>query len=76
MERGRGAADGGVVVLDGKALRGSGKTQLVGAIDGQSGRTISPPPNFGLVCYDVLLYPSGYNTPRAADRDSRKPLSA
>jgi len=35
-----GAADGGVVVLDGKALRGSGKTQLVGAINAQSGRTL------------------------------------
>lgn len=35
-----GAADGGVVVLDGKALRGSGKTQLVGAIDPRSGRTL------------------------------------
>jgi hypothetical protein len=35
-----GAADGGVVVLDGKALRGSGKTQLVGAIDAVSGRTL------------------------------------
>jgi hypothetical protein len=35
-----GAEDGGVVVLDGKALRGSGKTQLVGAIDAGSGRTL------------------------------------
>jgi Domain of unknown function (DUF4338)/DDE_Tnp_1-associated/Transposase DDE domain len=35
-----GAADGGVVVLDGKALRGSGKTQLVGAINAASGRTL------------------------------------
>ena len=35
-----GAADGGVVVLDGKALRGSGPTQLVGAIDAGSGRTL------------------------------------
>jgi len=35
-----GAADGGVVVLDGKALRGSGQTQLVGAIDAGSGRTL------------------------------------
>lgn len=35
-----GAADGGVVVLDGKALRGSGKTQLVGAIAAGSGRTL------------------------------------
>ncbi len=35
-----GAADGGVVVLDGKALRGSGPTQWVGAIDAGSGRTL------------------------------------
>ena len=35
-----GAADGGVVVLDGKALRGSGPTQLVGAINAASGRTL------------------------------------
>jgi predicted transposase YbfD/YdcC len=35
-----GGADGGVVVLDGKALRGSGKTQLVGAINAASGRTL------------------------------------
>ena len=35
-----GAADGPVVVLDGKALRGSGGTQLVGAINAQSGRTL------------------------------------
>lgn len=35
-----GAAHGGVVVLDGKALRGSGQTQLVGAINAQSGRTL------------------------------------
>ena len=35
-----GAADGGVVVLDGKALRGSGRTQLVGAINAGSGRTL------------------------------------
>jgi hypothetical protein len=35
-----GAADAGVVVLDGKALRGSGKTQLVGAIDAGSRRTV------------------------------------
>jgi predicted transposase YbfD/YdcC len=35
-----GAADAGVVVLDGKALRGSGQTQLVGAIDAGSGRTL------------------------------------
>jgi len=39
-----GAADGGVVVLDGKALRGSGKTQLVGAIDAVSGRTLGVEP--------------------------------
>jgi hypothetical protein len=35
-----GAADGPVVVLDGKALRGSGGTQLVGAVNAQSGRTL------------------------------------
>lgn len=35
-----GSQDGDVLVLDGKALRGSGGTQLVGAIDAQSGRTI------------------------------------
>ena len=35
-----GAEDGGTVVLDGKALRGSGPTQLVGAIDARSGRTL------------------------------------
>ena len=35
-----GGLDGSVVVLDGKALRGSGGTQLVGAIDAQSGRTL------------------------------------
>jgi hypothetical protein len=35
-----GAADGNVVVLDGKALRGSQGTQLVGAINAQSGRTL------------------------------------
>jgi len=39
-----GAADGGVVVLDGKALRGSGTTQLVGAIDAVSGRTLGVEP--------------------------------
>ncbi len=39
-----GAADGGVVVLDGKALRGSGKTQLVGAINAGSGRTLGVEP--------------------------------
>ena len=35
-----GSADGDVVVLDGKALRGSGPTQLVGAINAGSGRTL------------------------------------
>ena len=35
-----GGLDGRVVVLDGKALRGSGGTQLVGAINAQSGRTL------------------------------------
>ena len=35
-----GAQDGDVVVLDGKALRGSRGTQLVGAINAQSGRTL------------------------------------
>jgi len=35
-----GAQDGSVVVLDGKALRGSQGTQLVGAINEQSGRTL------------------------------------
>ena len=35
-----GAQDGNVIVLDGKALRGSGGTQLVGAINAQSGRTL------------------------------------
>jgi hypothetical protein len=35
-----GAADGDVVVLDGKALRGSGSTQLVGAINAGSGRML------------------------------------
>jgi Domain of unknown function (DUF4338)/DDE_Tnp_1-associated/Transposase DDE domain len=35
-----GAADGSEVVLDGKALRGSGKTQLVGAVNAASGRTL------------------------------------
>jgi len=39
-----GAADGGVVVLDGKALRGSGPTQLVGAINVESGRTLGVEP--------------------------------
>ena len=35
-----GTQDGSVVVLDGKALRGSRGTQLVGAINAQSGRTL------------------------------------
>jgi predicted transposase YbfD/YdcC len=35
-----GGRDGQVVVLDGKALRGSQGTQLVGAINAQSGRTL------------------------------------
>jgi hypothetical protein len=35
-----GGADGGVVVLDGKALRGSQGIQLVGAINAQSGRAL------------------------------------
>ena len=35
-----GSEDGAVVVLDGKALRGSGGTQLVGAINARSGRTL------------------------------------
>ena len=35
-----GCADGGTVVLDGKALRGSGPTQMVGAINAQSGRVL------------------------------------
>ena len=35
-----GAQDGSVVVLDGKALRGSHSTQLVGAINANSGRTL------------------------------------
>lgn len=35
-----GQQDGSVVVLDGKALRGSGGTQLVGAINAGTGRTI------------------------------------
>lgn len=35
-----GAADSEVVVLDGKALRGSGPTQLVGAINAGSGRAL------------------------------------
>jgi hypothetical protein len=36
-----GTQDGSVVVLDGKALRGSQGTQLVGAINAQSGRTLA-----------------------------------
>ena len=39
-----GGQDGGVVVLDGKALRGSQGTQLVGAINAQSGRTLGVEP--------------------------------
>jgi len=39
-----GGEDGGVVVMDGKALRGSGKTQLVGAINERSGRTLGVEP--------------------------------
>jgi hypothetical protein len=35
-----GGQDGSVVVLDGKALRGSQGTQLVGAINARSGRTL------------------------------------
>jgi hypothetical protein len=35
-----GGQDGNVVVLDGKALRGSRGTQLVGAINAQSGRSL------------------------------------
>lgn len=35
-----GARDGNVLVLDGKALRGSQGTQLVGAINAHSGRTL------------------------------------
>ena len=35
-----GGGDGDVVVLDGKALRGSQGTQLVGAINAQNGRTL------------------------------------
>jgi hypothetical protein len=35
-----GGQDGSAVVLDGKALRGSQGTQLVGAINAQSGRTL------------------------------------
>lgn len=36
----QGGRDGNVLVLDGKALRGSQGTQLVGAINAQSGRTL------------------------------------
>jgi hypothetical protein len=39
-----GGADGDVVVLDGKALRGSGRTQLVGAVNAASGRTLGVEP--------------------------------
>jgi hypothetical protein len=39
-----GAQDGDVLVLDGKALRGSGGTQLVGAINARSGRTLGVEP--------------------------------
>ena len=35
-----GTQDGDVVVLDGKAMRGSGGTQLVGAINARSGRRL------------------------------------
>jgi hypothetical protein len=35
-----GSSDGDVLVLDGKALRGSGRTQLVGAINARSGRPL------------------------------------
>jgi hypothetical protein len=35
-----GGRDGNVLVLDGKALRGSQGTQLVGAVNAQSGRTL------------------------------------
>jgi hypothetical protein len=40
QKRLHGAEDGGVVVLDGKALRGSQGVQLVGAINAQSGRAL------------------------------------
>lgn len=39
-----GRDDGDVVVLDGKALRGSGTTQLVGAVNAASGRTVGVEP--------------------------------
>ena len=35
-----GSSDGDVVVLDGEALRGSGSTQLVGAINARNGRSV------------------------------------
>jgi len=35
-----GSSDGDVLVLDGKALRGSGDTQLVGGINARSGRPL------------------------------------
>jgi hypothetical protein len=35
-----GSSDGDVLVLDGKALRGSGGTQLVGAINARNGRSL------------------------------------
>lgn len=44
QKRRHGDADGDVVVLDGKALRGSGRTQLVGAINARSGRTLGVEP--------------------------------
>ena len=44
QKRRLGAADTDVVVLDGKALRGSGHTQLVGAINAGSGRTLGVEP--------------------------------
>jgi len=40
QKRLHGSEDGGVVVLDGKALRGSQGVQLVGAINAQSGRAL------------------------------------
>ncbi len=42
-----GSQDGRVVVLDGKALRGSQGTQLVGAINARSGRTLGVEPVAG-----------------------------
>jgi hypothetical protein len=44
QEARHGQEDGKVVVLDGKALRGSRGTQMVGAINAQSGRTIGVEP--------------------------------